>query len=83
MKRVKAKTHTHINLFSPHPTAHPVMALCKSWARNDVVWDVGPSSYTTSYPSPSRGDMVFAGLYHRADTTELFLYVFVYFLFVF
>ncbi len=49
------------------------MTLCKSRARNDVVWDVGPGSYTTSYLGPSRGNAVFAGRYHRADTTEVLL----------
>ncbi len=48
--------------------AGPVVTLCKSRACNDVVWDVGPSSYTTSYPGPSRGKVVFVGPYHRADT---------------
>ena len=50
--------------------------LCKSRARNDVVWDVRPGSYTMSYLRPSRGNVVFAGLYHRADTTEVLLKVF-------
>ncbi len=59
--------------------AGPEMTLCKSRAHNDVVWDVGTSSYTTSYPGPSCGDVVFAGPYHRADTTELFLCVFAWF----
>ncbi len=47
--------------------------MCKSRARNDVVWDVGPGSYTTSYLGPSHDNVIFAGPYHRADTTEVLL----------
>ncbi len=40
------------------------------------MWDVGPGSYTTSYLGPSRGDVVFAGPCHRADTEDVLLKVF-------
>ena len=56
--------------------ARPVMTLCKSRARNNVVWGVGPGSYTTPHLGPSRGNVVFAGPYHRADTAEVLLKVF-------
>ena len=51
------------------------MMLCKSRARNGVVWDVGTGSYTTSYLGPSHGNAVFAGPRHRADTAEVLLMV--------
>ena len=47
--------------------AGPVMTLCKSRAHNDVVWDAGPGSYTTSHLD------VFAGPGQRADSTEVSL----------
>ncbi len=71
------KTQAH-KRYTPRPLtsiARPVMTLCKSRARNDV-WDIGPGSYTTSYLGPPRGNVVFAGPYHRADTTEVLLKVF-------
>ena len=65
---LKTKT-SNIPPVPPHfSIAGPVMALCESRARNDVVWHVGPGSYTMSYRGPSCGNVVFVGLYPRTDT---------------